>query len=37
VGAAIKVFRPASIAGHARVCAFVGEAKWLANQVVTAR
>src|SRR3984957_11933226 len=36
VGAAISVWRPALIAGHASACAGVGEAKLSANQFATA-
>src|ERR1700726_4043357 len=36
VGAAMSVWRPALIAGHASACAGVGEAKVSANQLATA-
>src|ERR1700722_18309985 len=36
VGAAMSVWRPALIAGHASACAGVGEAKLSANQFATA-
>src|SRR5277367_2745611 len=36
VGAAMRVWRPALIAGHASACAGVGEAKVSANQFATA-
>src|SRR5277367_2894441 len=36
VGAAMRVWRPALIAGHASACAGVGEAKLSANQLATA-
>src|SRR5580704_5147961 len=36
VGAAMRVWRPALIAGHALACAGVGEAKLSANQFATA-
>jgi hypothetical protein len=36
VGAAMRVWRPALIAGHASACAGVGEAKLSANQLTTA-
>jgi hypothetical protein len=36
VGAAMRVWRPALIAGHASACAGVGEAKLSANQFATA-
>jgi hypothetical protein len=36
VGAAMRVWRPALIAGHASACAGVGEAKLSTNQFATA-
>ena len=36
VGAAMSVWRPALITGHASACAGVGEAKLSANQLATA-